>query len=233
MSELFNYDETYEEFYEAQNTDFPFFHTLIDADVDIGLKEYPIFLESYRGKLNQKIIDHYWYRRLNHADQARFIRGLNTVMNEQMPFYNDLYRSALLIVQPLRNRDYTRTVERTAENTANQTTNQEGTNEQTTGQENLNVHSDTPSALISAANIAGNVYASAADRQANEQTVEGTNTNEQTTASTNTDEESISEIILGLDGMTQSAAIMEFRSTLLNIDLMVINSLAECFMGVF
>ena len=35
---------------------------LIQNGYDIGLKDYPIFDESYRETLNNKIIMHYWMR---------------------------------------------------------------------------------------------------------------------------------------------------------------------------
>lgn len=35
---------------------------LIEGNYDLGLKDYPIFDESYREQLNNKIIQHYYFR---------------------------------------------------------------------------------------------------------------------------------------------------------------------------
>lgn len=80
---------------------------LIENDFDIGLKNYPIFDENYRELLNQKIINHYYFREIGMETAELFKRYLNTTMNEIMPYYNQLYKSELLEFNPFYNVDKT------------------------------------------------------------------------------------------------------------------------------
>ena len=80
---------------------------LIENDFDIGLKNYPIFDENYRKLLNQKIINHYYFREIGMETAELFKRYLNTTMNEIMPYYNQLYKSELLEFNPFYNVDKT------------------------------------------------------------------------------------------------------------------------------
>ncbi len=68
----------------------------IVGPLNVGLNEYPIFDESYRDSLNQKILDHYWYNEIAHESIDMFIHQLKVKMNEIMPFYNELYESELV-----------------------------------------------------------------------------------------------------------------------------------------
>lgn len=78
---------------------------IIENNFDIGLKNYPIFDENYRELLNQKIIDHYYFREIGMETAELFKRYLNTTMNEIMPYYNQLYKSELLEFNPFYNVD--------------------------------------------------------------------------------------------------------------------------------
>lgn len=78
---------------------------IIENNFDIGLKNYPIFDENYRELLNQKIINHYYFREIAMETAELFKRYLNTTMNEIMPYYNQLYKSELLEFNPFYNVD--------------------------------------------------------------------------------------------------------------------------------
>ena len=55
---------------------------LIEGNYDLGLKDYPIFDESYREQLNNKIIQHYYFREIGFETEALFKNRLNQKMNE-------------------------------------------------------------------------------------------------------------------------------------------------------
>lgn len=77
--------------------------TLVNNGYDLGLKDYPIFDESYRAVLNQKIIDHYYMREIGAETPELFTFYLNRKMREIMPYYNQLYESAKIEYDPLVN----------------------------------------------------------------------------------------------------------------------------------
>lgn len=71
----------------------------------IGLDSYPIFDESYRDGLNNKIIDHFYFREIGFETVALFARFMRRTMNEIMPYYNKLYESELIKIDPTRDVD--------------------------------------------------------------------------------------------------------------------------------
>lgn len=78
---------------------------LVESHFDLGLKDYPIFDEAYRETLNQKIINHYYFREIGMETAELFKMYLNMTMNEIMPYYNQLYKSELIKFNPLYNVD--------------------------------------------------------------------------------------------------------------------------------
>lgn len=79
---------------------------VLDMGYDLGLKNYPIFSESHRQELNEKIINHFRYREIGYETIHQFIFALNRKMFEIMPFYNQLYESEELELSALTNYSY-------------------------------------------------------------------------------------------------------------------------------
>ena len=73
----------------------------------LGLNDYPIFDESYRQPLNDKIIRHYYFDEIGAETVARFAWYVRMTMFEMMPYFNQLYASLNLITDPLTNVQYT------------------------------------------------------------------------------------------------------------------------------
>lgn len=78
--------------------------TTIRHLVDVGFpifNNYPIFDESYRAVLNQKITDHYYFNEIGLETPAQFAHFLKARMNEIMPYYNQLYVSEKIEFDPM------------------------------------------------------------------------------------------------------------------------------------
>ena len=73
----------------------------------LGLDSYPIFDEDYRQTLNDKIIRHFYFREIGQETVARFRWYMDMTMRENMPYFNQLYSSLNLIVDPITNVRYT------------------------------------------------------------------------------------------------------------------------------
>ena len=69
---------------------------------------WPIFDESYRNVLETKILKHYYTREIGLETYGLWKLKLDTKLNEIMPYYNQLYKSALLEFNPLYDVDITR-----------------------------------------------------------------------------------------------------------------------------
>ena len=166
---------------------------LIESNFDLGLDDYPIFDESYRQLLNDKIINHYYFREIGMETAELFKRYLNQTMREIMPYYNQLYKSELLEFNPFYNVDKTITADKNNNRVSDFVGNVTGKNQQTTGSENnqinnskqqtttaansvgesvgnststnknKNVASDTPQGFLSINSIDNNTYATTAE----------------------------------------------------------------------
>lgn len=84
----------------------PQLRRVLDMGYDLGLKNYPIFSESHRQELNEKIVNHFRYREIGYETITQFIFALNRKMFEVMPFYNQLYESEELEISALTNYSY-------------------------------------------------------------------------------------------------------------------------------
>ena len=77
---------------------------------------YPMFDESHKQILEQKIIKRYFFREISCMDVVEWQFRLDAKMNEIMPYYNKMYESAGLLTDIFDNVDYTRQYD---ESTAN------------------------------------------------------------------------------------------------------------------
>lgn len=197
---------------------------VLEMTDDIGLSEYPIFSEDYRERLNKLITDHYHNREIGMETIAMFRHAVKRRMNEVMPYYNSLYETQRIEYDPLATIDI-RTLTNGMSNTEAQT-NAESTSEMANTGDTRAVQSNTPQVRLSG----DGDYASNAADTISESTASGSGTETQNVNSTeNSENESRTT---GYQGVPASL-IMEYRRSLMNIDLLVIDELADMFMGVW
>ena len=242
--------------------------------------EFPIYDESYRSVLETKILKHYYTREIGAESVGLWKLWLDTRLNEIMPYYNDLYRSALLEFNPLIDTDFTS--QHNGESAGESKNGLQGSdvdsrNYQTTDSgrlvsegssenlgsrnntgtdDNWNYYSDTPQGGING--LSDNTYLTNAthntDSNTNSETSRNDITTDQTTTNNNTRTEggsgtknrtenrtgefsntdSYIDHVVGKRGTASySSLIMEFRKTLINIDMMIIDELGDLFMNVW
>lgn len=63
--------------------------------------DFPIFDEEYRPELEKKIIRHFYTREIGQETVGLFKLKLQTKLCDIMDYYNQLYRSALIELDPL------------------------------------------------------------------------------------------------------------------------------------
>lgn len=219
--------------------------SLVENGFDLGLDAYPIFDENYREPLNAKIVEHYYFREIGLETPQLFKRFLNRKMNEIMPFYNQLYKSALKEFDPFSNydlrtegstsgtsdqsRDYSRT-ENTDTNAVSNTLNDTGSRART-------LVSATPQMQLSgnedyATNITDSDSETTSKGNSEQNSSAKSAASDTTKASAKTLEDYVTHVS-GISGITKAQALMQFRDTFLNIDMMVIGDLGELFMGIY
>ena len=182
---------------------------LIQSGFDLGLNDYPIFEESYRSKLNEKILNHYYMREIGFETAGLFKRYLNVKMNEIMPYYNQLYLSAQIEFDPLETYSTNEQYER--ETTGDNTSQDEG--------ENKSLQNDTP--MGSLQDPFSENYATTSQK---------TNATNTTRLNSSENEKYNRKLSGKNDSKSNSQLLMEYRQTFLNIDMMVIEELDVLFM---
>jgi hypothetical protein len=202
-----------------------------------ALKDYPIFMESYRDSLNDKIIDHFYFREIGFETPEMFYRFVRRKMNEVMPLYNQLYSSLELVKNPLYNYD----METTSESEQRGSGTQEASGSESSNTvaksdsegKSRNVASNTPQMQLAghedyATNIADSITDSSAG---SDTTAAGTSASTSSGSSSSTAR--AMQRVSGVSGMTEAQALQLYRDTFLNVDLMVIDELEPLFMGVY
>ena len=211
--------------------------SLIDNNFDFGLKEYPIWKEEYRGErvgnfwvsgLNRKILDHFYYYEIGQETPDMFKFMLNRKMNEIMPYFNKLYVTETLAFDPFETLDVTNTTdgEVTSESGSVETAEQTGTG--TSSSKSRTVSSAFPQTML---NDSGSYATGANDSWSDGET--GNNTSGSTTSEgTGKVNEDRTLNMKGSQG-SKSALLMQYRETMLNLDMSVIQELYPLFMGLF
>lgn len=242
--------------------------TLLDDDnvkplIDKALSTYPMYkpinnsnysIIPTRDELNKKILNHFKYREIGFETIGRFLDELEIAMNEIMPYYYQLYKSADIlndIKDPFGNVDIVETYEEetrgVASGTSSGQTNSNAESSTTTNSDmnskGRNVKSDTPQGDLNMNEDSIN-YASEVNWDENSSNSKGTTTgNDKTNATssgttrqetTGTNTHTFTK--QGNQGVNTYAHDMkELREILVNIELMILNDkkLNECFMLVY
>lgn len=207
---------------------------LIESGFDLGLDKYPIFDETYRRPLNNKILRHYWFREIGFETAELFKRYLNQTLAEIMPYYNQLYKSELIEFNPLYNVDRYENSDRKFDGKTDSTTTAIDTGHGEVKTDNTNVFSDTPQGQLTIGNIKGNVYATTASIDDNLTTSDTSGSADSSGTVTADDLTHYAAHVYGKEaGVSYSKMLQEFRETFLNIDMMIINDLKDLFMQIY
>lgn len=204
----------------------------------------PFFDEAYRSVLCSKILKHYYMREICCETVGIWTLWMNTRLEEIMPYYNQLYESAKIEFNPMRDVDLTREHKRTENETAsgNRDTNitSNGTTNRTTNSDEnkKDLYSDTPQGALTG--VENETYLTNARKITDYAEVNNTEKNasdcsdkEKTTSNVDTTEDYL-ETLIGKQGTESFSSLLnKFRETFLNIDMMVIEEFSDLFFGLW
>lgn len=185
---------------------------LMKNNFDLGLQDYPIFDESYRETLNNNILYFYYEDEIGLETPELFKTYLNRTMNRIMPYYNNLYKEQIKLLEKglIDNVNYQETSERNINNTS--TSNNKG----------KGLYQDTPQGAIDMTEFENQHYATNLTMNKNEDSSEGNST------------ENYIRTITGNNGNRYPIELLrEIKNNLMNIDNLIINDLQDLFMGIF
>ena len=213
---------------------------------------YPIFDETYRAGLEQKILRHFYTREIGLESYGLWKMKLRTMMFEIMPYYNQLYESTLIELDPLKNVNYTREGSESSSESQSADTSlsssETGSEQGSSSERNSlaitdttwDLHQDTPQNGL--AGIEAMEYLTTADKRTyvdDNQTYINRNQSATDTRQAATDTSSQAqkdnareylERYVGYRGSSPSKLLLEYRDTFLNIDMMIIKNLEQLFM---
>lgn len=218
-------------------------------------------MQAWREALNQKIINHYYFNEICCLPPERFRFFLNNTLNEKMPYFNMLYDAMAEKWQFYTGGTLTEVVKADGTSSDNgtktgtdvlarsgiDTTNNSSLQNQNTDSFNLTVSSDTPGQMLNIeSDIANNTYANNAVKQKNNVTFSGNSNSTDTTTynskeTTTLDEHTTTDrqhndnrnrTVSGLNNKSYAELFKEYSESVRNLDLEVIDSLKDCFMGI-
>lgn len=199
--------------------------TIIDKSwEEIFGTDFPIFDEDYREVLCKKILAHYYTREIAYETVGLWKFKIRVRMNEIMPYYNELYKSAKLEFNPFE--DFSYTVEHEGENESTGSESNSGT--QNSSQSTTNKYSETPQNGLSG--VLNDEYLTTAT--VNSESTSGSTSNSSSNKNSGTNR--WVEVLSGKrNDSSYSRMLQEFRRTFVNIDLDIINSLSDLFFNLW
>lgn len=190
----------------------------------LGLADYPIFDETYRETLNDKIIRHYFMYEIGAETSGLFRMFVRDAMFLIMPYYNQMYLSEIMAkgIQPLI--DHARTITEDATGTASNNANTSATSTSNA----QDIFSDTPMSALNFDNIKSGNYASTADF------TDASTADSGKSDSSGSYDNKLSRTETGHD-KAESELLLIWRDTFVNIDRDVVEdeALRECFMTIW
>ena len=214
-----------------------------DDKLHLSVDYYPIYDESHRIELNEKIVRHYALREIGQETAQQFVFYLGTTMAEIMPYFNERYRTLEMEYNPLNSIDMTTDSENGSESqssskassTQDSTSSSasESNNSSTTTSKSFD--SDVPQTGVQGdfARYASHANESQADSSGTASSTQDSTSH--TTAHSSTDYQHDSSNARGkshVTGRSQSAMslIQEYRNAIINVDMEIVRSLEPCFM---
>ena len=192
---------------------------LLDNGYNLDMTHYPIWNESYRDILNEKILNHYYENEIGFETAGLFKFYLNNKLNEIMPYYNDLYRAQeIALTNILGNIDLYEESNRLNNNDVNTSS--------ISNSNSKNLFQDTPQGKINFAKLEDQQWATNYTNNVNDINDNSNSHGENT--------EDYNRHVWGNDGKKYNIEILkDIRNNLYNIDMMIINDLGELFMQIF
>lgn len=184
------------------------------------LAEYPIFDETHRPVLNRLFLDHFNNREIGQETLSMWRLALRRKLNEIMPLYNQQYEISAIKFNQLE----TIRVNNENVNTGQTTSTGESGSTSSSGAKSRAVSQELPQTLL-----AGNGdYATAAQDNISDTTATGS-ANENSTVNQDGTQNSVTT---GFQG-NAALMILQYRQSLVNVDMMIIEELNELFMGLW
>ena len=194
--------------------------------------EYDFYEESKKEQFEQKFIDYFYMREIEHATTEEFKHELRTKLNLIAPYYKQLYETELKSknIEFLLNKDLKETFIREVESDTESLSNFNNESNGKAKVETLSTTNDTPQNRIDDLDK----YISSASKDKNTSDTSSSDNGSSISQNSNTAKEETTLISQGNIGVTSSAELLEkWRAVLINIDEMIFKELENLFLFVY
>ena len=194
--------------------------------------KYDFYEESKKEQFEQKFIDYFYMREIEHATAEEFKHELRTKLNLIAPYYKQLYETELKSknIEFLLNKDLKETFIREVESDTESLSNFNNESNGKTKVETLSTTNDTPQNRIDDLDK----YISSASKDKNTSDTSSSDNGSSISQNSNTAKEETTLISKGNIGTTSSAQLLrDWREVLINIDMMILEECEELFFKLF
>ena len=194
--------------------------------------KYDFYEESKKEQFEQKFIDYFYMREIEHATAEEFKHELRTKLNLIAPYYKQLYETELKSknIEFLLNKDLKETFIREVESDTESLSNFNNESNGKTKVETLSTTNDTPQNRIDDLDK----YISSASKDKNTSDTSSIDNGSSISQNSNTAKEETTLISKGNIGTTSSAQLLrDWREVLINIDMMILEECEELFFKLF
>nr|DAX13929.1 MAG TPA: Lower collar protein [Caudoviricetes sp.] len=194
--------------------------------------KYDFYEESKKEQFEQKFIDYFYMREIEHATAEEFKHELRTKLNLIAPYYKQLYETELKSknIEFLLNKDLKETFIREVESDTESLSNFNNESNGKTKVETLSTTNDTPQNRIDDLDR----YISSASKDKNTSDTSSSDNGSSISQNSNTAKEETTLISKGNIGTTSSAQLLrDWRDVLINIDMMILEECEELFFKLF
>ena len=194
--------------------------------------EYDFYEESKKEQFEQKFIDYFYMREIEHATAEEFKHELRTKLNLIAPYYKQLYETELKSknIEFLLNKDLKETFIREVESDTESLSNFNNESNGKANVETLSTTNDTPQNKVDDLDK----YISSASKDKNTSNTSSSDNGSSISQNSNTAKEETTLISKGNIGTTSSAQLLrDWRDVLINIDMMILEECEELFFKLF
>lgn len=207
---------------------------VIAGGVDLWDFEYPSYYKGDEKKaFEKKVIDHYFFRQIGQETVGRFLHMFRSKVREIMPYYLDMYKTVELMHEldnPFDNVDMVETFNEESSGSSSGESSATTSGNASSRESNERRFSNTPQGSIE--NL--DRYLTEASRENSEGSSETSATSDGSSSSESTGTVKHTLHRKGNQGVnTYAHDMIEFRTSIINVDMMVINELNELFLGIY
>ena len=194
--------------------------------------EYDFYEESKKEQFEQKFIDYFYMREIEHETTEEFKHELRTKLNLIAPYYKQLYETELKSknIEFLLKKDLKETFIREIESDTESLSNFNNESNGNANVETLSTTNDTPQNRIDDLDR----YISSASKDKNTSDTSSSDNGSSISQNSNSAKEETTLISKGNIGTTSSAQLLrDWRDVLINIDMMILEECEELFFKLF